>query len=48
MKVVARTEKEGTSKLTALWPAQQTGETFTGHSVNDAEVRGLSEKTNPS
>jgi citronellol/citronellal dehydrogenase len=30
----------------ALWLAQQTGETFTGHSVNDDEVRALSEKPN--
>jgi NAD(P)-dependent dehydrogenase (short-subunit alcohol dehydrogenase family) len=29
----------------ALWLAQQTGETFTGHSVNDDEVKALSEKT---
>jgi citronellol/citronellal dehydrogenase len=32
----------------ALWLAQQSGETFTGHSVNDDEVRVLSEKSNPS
>jgi citronellol/citronellal dehydrogenase len=30
----------------ALWLAQQTGETFTGHSVNDDEVKALSEKAN--
>jgi citronellol/citronellal dehydrogenase len=30
----------------ALWLAQQTAETFTGHSVNDDEVRALSEKSN--
>ncbi len=29
----------------ALWLARQTGETFTGHSVNDDEVRALSQKT---
>ena len=28
----------------ALWLAQQSGETFTGHSVNDDEVKELSEK----
>ncbi|MBI4767193.1 MAG: SDR family NAD(P)-dependent oxidoreductase [Deltaproteobacteria bacterium] len=30
----------------ALWLARQTAETFTGHSVNDDEVRALSQKTN--
>ncbi len=30
----------------ALWLALQTGETITGHSVNDDEVRSLSEKSN--
>jgi citronellol/citronellal dehydrogenase len=30
----------------ALWLAQQTAETFTGHSVNDDEIRILSQKTN--
>jgi citronellol/citronellal dehydrogenase len=29
----------------ALWLAQQTGETFSGHSVNDDEVRALSQKS---
>jgi citronellol/citronellal dehydrogenase len=31
----------------ALWLAQQTGETFTGRSVNDDEVRAFREKANP-